>query len=274
MSTYAIGDVQGCFDELQRLLEKINFDSAQDTLVFVGDLVNRGPKSLETLEFIYHLPKKIVVLGNHDLYLINLVYNALPSNYKPHTLAPLLESPYILEWVDWLRHQPLMYKNDRSRYIAVHAGIPPQWNVEQAYSHANEVSKVLRSEHFFPFLKQMFGDKPHCWNDNLIGFDRLRYITNAFTRMRFCNSTGCLDTHTIIVHENDSAYQPWFKWKNSLEGYRLYFGHWAALKGKCNQANCFALDTGCVWGGKLTALCLETQKTFSVNSNFTAPAKN
>ena len=274
MSTYIIGDVQGCFDELQRLLEKINFVSTQDSLIFVGDLVNRGPKSLETLKFIYHLPKKIVILGNHDLYLINLAYNALPSSYKPHTLERLLQSPHVLTWVEWLRHQPLMYKNDQFRYVAVHAGIPPQWTIQQAYSHANEVSTVLQGKTFFPFLKQMFGDNPHCWNDNLSGFDRLRYITNAFTRMRFCDANGCLDTHTIIPQQNKLNYQPWFQWKNSLQGYQLYFGHWAALKGRCDQPHCFALDTGCVWGGQLTALCLETQEKVSVNSHFTAADKN
>jgi bis(5'-nucleosyl)-tetraphosphatase (symmetrical) len=274
MPTYIIGDVQGCFDELQRLLHKVNFDLTKDTLIFVGDLVNRGPKSLQTLKFIYELPRKFVVLGNHDLYLINLAYKILPSNYKPHTLTPLLESPHLLEWMHWLRHQPLMYKNDEKKFAVVHAGIPPQWNIHQAYSYANEVSSAIEGKNFTDFLSQMFGDEPHCWNDTLTGFDRLRYITNALTRMRMCNAQGCLDTHTIIAHKNDSGYKPWFHWKHSLEGYQLFFGHWAALQGRCNHPNCFALDTGCVWGNKLTALCLETKERFSVDSKFTASAKN
>ena len=274
MSTYVIGDVQGCFDELETLLGQISFNPQRDTLVFVGDLVNRGPKSLETLAYIYNLPNKIVVLGNHDLYLINLVYKALPSNYKPHTLLPLLKSPTVSKWVDWLRQQPLMYKNDKLKYIAVHAGIPPQWNIEKAYRCANEVSDALKKDDFFSFLKNMFGDRPEYWCDSLSGLNRLRYITNAFTRMRLCTAMGCLDTHTLKVHTDDTNYRPWFEWNNNLDGYQLYFGHWAALNGKSTNPHCTALDTGCVWGGKLTAVCLETKELFQVASHFTAQAKN
>jgi bis(5'-nucleosyl)-tetraphosphatase (symmetrical) len=277
MSTYVIGDIHGCFDELQRLLDKINFSASDDTLVFVGDLINRGMHSLKTLEFIYALPHKIVILGNHDLYLINLAYEALPLNYKPHTLMEILDSPRRAVLADWLRRQPLMYKNDQQKYAVVHAGIPAQWTINQAHQYAAEVSEQLCSTDFLPFLKAMFGDEPHCWHDELTGFNRLRYITNALTRMRLCTESGCLDTHTIsdTGHDNSHpAYRPWFEWHGDLDGYKIYFGHWAALHGKSSHSQCIGLDTGCVWGSQLTAVCLETQECFQVNSQYTAPPKH
>jgi len=267
MSTYIIGDIQGCFDELKDLLEKINFQTDKDKLIFVGDLVNRGPKSFEILEFIYHLPNKKIVLGNHDLYLINLFYGALPRSYKKHTLDKILDTPQSAKMIEWLRHQPLIYKDDQQKYFVVHAGIPPQWSIDETQKYSQEICDVLQGKNFKSFLENMFGNEPKCWNKSLKGFDRLRYIINALTRLRFCDGKGCLDPETTSRHATLKDYKPWFDWPNeSFKGYDIYFGHWAALQGECDVPNIHALDTGCVWGGTLTAINIETKEKFKIKS--------
>ncbi len=263
MATYIIGDVQGCFDKLQQLLAHISFNPNKDRLGFLGDLVNRGPNSLNTLRFIKSLKNPIVVLGNHDLFLLALGYGVIEDQHN-HTLNDILTAPDKIELIDWLRHQPLLYINQADHYLMVHAGIAPQWSVSQAEVYANEVSQALTGKHYLDFLSHMLGDEPDTWNETLTQWDRLRYLTNAFTRMRFCTAEGQLTFARDINIAEQKQYRPWFEWRGTRAEIDILFGHWAALEGKCTQPHCYALDTGCVWKGQLTAMRIEDRKLFSV----------
>ncbi len=267
MTTYAIGDVQGCYDALMRLLEHIHFDSSKDTLWFTGDLVNRGPHSLKVLRFVKQLGhRQKIVLGNHDLHLIALAFNARKS-LKEDTLSAILKASDRDELIIWLRHQPLLHHEDD--FLMVHAGLCNQWNLTQAKNYAKEVETLLQSDCVSEFLKNMYGDLPDQWNEKLTSWDRLRCITNYFTRARFCYPDGRLElkekgTLDIV---NQKKLIPWFQLKNSFgKNSKIIFGHWAALGGVTNTPNIYALDTGCVWGYKLTAMRLEDGERFSVSA--------
>ncbi len=265
MSHYAIGDLQGCYTALEALLNKINYDTSVDTLWFTGDLVNRGPDSLSTLRLVSRLPRVHSVLGNHDLHLLAL---ALAARTYPatHNLEPILEASDRDTLILWLRQRPLLHYDPHLNYVMTHAGIPPQWDIAQAQQHAQEVNQVLTSDQAGVFLEHMYGNEPDSWSDSLKGWERLRYIVNAFTRMRFCDPTGkfVLDLKGPIGSQT-TGLLPWFQLPNKRAPQdRLIFGHWAALMGKTNQANLFALDTGCVWGNQLTAMRLEDQHIISV----------
>lgn len=266
MSTYVIGDVQGCYQELQELLAYIAFDPTQDRLGFVGDLVNRGPNSLDVLRFIRSLDDPLVVLGNHDLYLLIIGYDLMPIDSYPHSLHGILEAPDKKELLDWLRHQPLIRYEKNLNSLLVHAGIPPQWSIAEGLRYGEEVSHALRGKHFKSFLNELFGNSPEEWDTKLHGQNRLRYITNALTRMRFCDGFGKLDLHADgNLSSNRHQFQPWFQWRDASKDHtHIIFGHWAALNGHCDATHCHALDTGCAWGYSLTALRLEDQKRFSV----------
>lgn len=262
MATYLIGDVQGCFDELQRLLSKIQYNPDRDRLGFVGDLINRGPKSLETLRFIKELDDPIIVLGNHDLTLVIMGYNYIKRG-KSHCLQEILDAPDKEQLLNWLRQQPLMHYNNELDFCVVHAGIPPQWRIKDALPYANEISTALQANDFHTFLQEMHGDQPAEWQPNLTGWDRLRYLVNAFTRMRFCSQSGKLDLSNKTEHSpNLKHFKPWFEWRQQQTP--IIFGHWAALMGKCQANNIYAIDTGCVWGGYLTALRIEDKQLFQV----------
>lgn len=264
MATYAIGDVQGCFDELQTLLKKINFNPQVDQLWFVGDLVNRGPKSLEVLRFVKNLPQTKIVLGNHDLHLIALAYG---NPYPDHTLNAVLTAPDREELIEWLRRLPLLHHDEKLNFVMVHAGIYPLWNLNQAKTYAQEFETALHSEKISELLKNMYGDQPDQWNENLAGEERLRFIVNTFTRMRFCTPAGKLEFHNIgKINSVSQNYLPWFKIPNrATKNLNIIFGHWAALQGETGEPKVFALDTGCVWGNCLTAMRLQDQEKFSVN---------
>lgn len=263
MATYAIGDVQGCFDELCALLEKINYNSAQDELWFVGDLVNRGPKSLEVLRFIKQQLRVKIVLGNHDIHLLALAFG---HTYSHHSLQAILTAPDCMELVEWLRRQPLLHHDEKLNYVMVHAGLPPQWNLAQAKKYAYELEKILQQENITDVLKHLYGNQPDQWHDDLQGWERLRFITNALTRMRFCDEHGKLDLKTQgPLGTQLPGFMPWFQVpQRKTENCRIIFGHWAALQGKVNSPNVFALDTGCIWGNCLTAMRLEDQQLFNV----------
>ncbi len=263
MATYVIGDVQGCFAELQSLLALIRFDAEQDTLWFAGDLVNRGPQSLATLRFIKSLARAVVVLGNHDLHLIAVHYGLKPL-YPDDTIQEILDAPDREVLIAWLCQQPLVYYDTSFNVMMVHAGIAPQWNKEQVLALAHEVEMVLQGDEIQSFLKNMYGNEPDCWSDNLMGFDRLRIITNYFTRMRFCDDKGRLFmAKKTSPLDCPKGYMPWFKVPGrKLQEQAIVFGHWSALLGETGVANVFALDTGIVWGGALTALRLEDYKRF------------
>lgn len=268
MATYAIGDIQGCFSALTRLLKTVDFNSDKDRLWIAGDLINRGPESLQTLQFLYKIRENLdIVLGNHDLHLL-----AVAAGFKKptpsDTLDDILKAPIRDKLLNWLKQQPLIHHDSALNYTMVHAGIPPQWSISESLTYAKEVENILSSEDINAFLSVMYGNEPNHWDESLTGMDRLRLITNYFTRMRFCTPTGDLELKTKS-HVNDAptGYYPWFdithrKTKND----NIIFGHWAALEGKTRQNNIFALDTGCVWGGKLTAMRLEDRTIFSVDN--------
>lgn len=269
MSTYAIGDVQGCFQPLCTLLKKIAFNPKQDYLWFTGDLINRGPQSLETLRFIYNLRERITtVLGNHDLTLLAVAYGMVPYNSHHHTFKDILEAPDRDILIDWLRHQPLLHHDATLGYTMTHAGLYPAWDLTLALTLAKEAETALQGPHFKEYLANMYGNQPTHWKSDLTGFDRFRFIINSFTRMRFCDSTGGLElTLKESVHDAPSGYCPWFLDPNRVNtDLKIIFGHWAALMGKSNTQNIFALDTGCVWGHALTALKLEDEALFEVQA--------
>lgn len=260
MAIYAIGDIQGCFQSLLRLLDKIQFDPVCDRLWFAGDLVNRGPQSLDTLRYIKSLGESaICVLGNHDLHLLAL---ATGSSSKKHpTLMDVLHAEDRRELLTWLRHQPLMHYDPELDTALVHAGIPPQWKINSALKRAAEVEAVLRSDDYASFLKHMYGNKPDRWSKTLSGHIRLRYIVNAFTRMRYCDQKGKLNfRYNQRPGKQPRNLYPWFELprKHPLNS-RIIFGHWSTL-GFLQQENFISLDTGCVWGRRLTAVRVNQSK--------------
>ncbi len=267
MTTYAIGDVQGCYAELQLLLTKIAFDPSRDRLWFTGDLVNRGPDSLATLRFLSQLqPAPVVVLGNHDLHLLAVAAGV--AALKPgDTFGDILQAPDKSALCQWLRQQPLLHHDPDLGYTLIHAGLAPQWDLALSRQCAHEVETVLRDEQrYLDFLQQMYGNKPTHWTPQLAGWDRLRFITNCLTRLRFCDSDGNLSLkEKSSPNPETQALIPWFAvpWR-AHANVTVIFGHWAALNGRSEQANTHALDTGCVWGNKLTAMRLCDQKRFSV----------
>ncbi len=272
MSTYAIGDVQGCHQELLSLLDRINFDENTDRLWFTGDLVNRGPKSLETLRFVRQLDDKAVtVLGNHDLHLLAIANGQAQYMHKGDTLEAILAAEDKDELLNWLRHLPLLHRDKQLGFVLIHAGLPPQWTVEQASTHALEVETVMAGDLYMEFFANMYGNTPDSWSEALCGWDRLRVITNYFTRLRYCDADGKMEFKEKSVPGTQALpYQPWFEIENRVnKDQKILFGHWAALRDyKVNYKHLgvYPLDTGCLWGGCLTALRLEDEKWFSVPS--------
>lgn len=270
MATYAIGDIQGCLEPLQCLLEKIQFDSARDKLWLAGDLINRGPQSLATLRYLYSIRDSLeIVLGNHDLHFIAVYYGVRKCG-NSDTLNELVQAEDAKVLVDWLRQQKLLHHDTLLGFTLVHAGIPPHWDLPQATAHAREVELILRSnKHCKDYLSSMYGNQPSQWSEKLQGHDRLRLITNYFTRMRFCTATGELELKSKEgAASAPDGFAPWFSHSNrKTRNQKIIFGHWASLGGRVNGANLFALDTGCVWGGALTALRLDDGAYFSCACN-------
>lgn len=264
MSTYAIGDIQGCQDSFLRLLDVCRFDPACDRVWLVGDLVNRGPRSLDTLRFVKSLgDAAITVLGNHDLYLLMVAEGVEKRRGKDDTLDEILAAPDREDLLDWLRRQPLCHLE--GPYCLVHAGLLPQWSVAQARALAAEVEQLLRGKHYLKALAHMWGSEPAQWADELAGWDRMRVVVNAMTRMRFCSPAGVMEFKTKgEVRNAPEGYMPWF----DVPGRRsadhvLVTGHWSAL-GLRVEPKLLALDSGCLWGGHLTAVRLEDRQVFQV----------
>jgi bis(5'-nucleosyl)-tetraphosphatase (symmetrical) len=256
MAVYAVGDVQGCADELHELLGLLRFDPARDRLWFVGDLVNRGPQSLETLRFVRSLGEAaIVVLGNHDLHLLALARGGAAHKAGDDGLQPILAAHDRDDLLDWLQSRPLLHRDATLRANLLHAGLPPQWTLDTALACAREVESKLRSERVGELFAHMYGNEPAVWHDGLEGWDRLRFTINAFTRLRVC----AVDDGRLLLKFKGppevapSGAVPWFDvpWRRST-GERLVFGHWSAL-GYVSRNGVLGLDTGCVWGGALTA---------------------
>jgi bis(5'-nucleosyl)-tetraphosphatase (symmetrical) len=258
MALYAIGDVQGCYDPLLRLLEALDFEAASDTLWFTGDLVNRGPQSLQVLRLVHSLgDRAIVVLGNHDLTLL-AVAEGFVRPKRRDTFHSILEAPDRERLLYWLRQRPLLHHDSALGFTLVHAGIPPQWDLKQARCCAAEVETCLRGADYKFLLAEMFGSEPRLWRDELQGIERLRFIVNGLTRMRFCSADGTLH----FAEKGPPGSQPrhlipWFlvpgRRNNDL---KVVFGHWAAL-GYYRAPGIYAMDSGCVWGNRLTALRLD-----------------
>jgi len=252
MATYALGDVQGCYDELQALLERVGFNRAHDRLWFVGDLVNRGPKSLEVLRFVRELGERaIVVLGNHDLHLLTQ-HEGHESKRKDDTFDDVLAAPDSGELVAWMRARPMMHVE--GNWAMVHAGLLPQWTIQVGLSLAKEVEAALHAPNYRDFLGNMYGSKPERWDDALAGWDRLRVIVNAMTRMRFCTREGTMELHTRGAMP-PPGYFSWYDTRSAAESV-IVFGHWSQLGLKLTE-RVAGLDSGCVWGGALSALRLE-----------------
>lgn len=267
MSDFAIGDVQGCYDSLQRLLEEIDFNDKVDRLWFVGDLVNRGPQSLQVLRFIKNLPLPArITLGNHDLHLLARLFTQKSIKPSDDTLQEVIEAPDGEELGHWLRRQSILYHDKELNVVMCHAGIAPAWDLSQAKACAKELEIVLSGNDFCSFLLEMYGNQPDFWADELRGIERLRAITNYFTRMRFCDKAGHLVlSYKGTLRDAPPHLIPWYAVPNRKPiPIDLVFGHWAALENLSPAPSTYAIDTGCLWGGCLTALCLQDKKRVSV----------
>lgn len=263
MATYAIGDIQGCYDPLQRLLERIRFEPAYDRLWFVGDLVNRGPQSLLVLRFIKDLgTSAITVLGNHDLHLIALA-EGHARKHKGDTLDAVLAAPDRDELLHWLRQQRLAWRE--GEFLLVHAGVMPGWSADDTMRRAAEVEAALQDEHYREFLAQMYGNEPYAWQEALTGKERLRLIVNTFTRLRYCTTKGEMDFHQKGAPGTQPAHLlPWFDVPGrKTADTTVIMGHWSTL-GLLIRPDLIALDTGCLWGGQLTAIRLEDRQVFAL----------
>lgn len=262
MATYAIGDVQGCLDELLALLERLDFDSANDRLWFTGDLVGRGPQSLNTLRFVHGLgAAATLVLGNHDLHCLAQAEGVKLPGRPDETLLEIFTAPDRDLLLDWLRRQPLLHHDPELGFGLIHAGLPPQWDRSTAQACAAEIQTALRTEDYQQFLAAMYGDEPGLWSDSLEGDQRLRFITNCFTRLRYCHADGRLALQDKRAPQSvKGKLLPWFAvpGRRSADT-RWLFGHWSTLgQVGWEQYGVYGLDSGCLWGGALTALCLET----------------
>ncbi|MCG3730127.1 bis(5'-nucleosyl)-tetraphosphatase (symmetrical) ApaH [Vibrio cincinnatiensis] len=262
MANYIVGDIQGCLDELYKLLEQAHFTPQKDTLWLAGDLVARGPKSLETLRFIRGLEGSAkAVLGNHDLHLLAVAQGIHPVKKKDKTLA-IFESDDADELLNWVRQLPLLLEHPE--FVLTHAGISPLWDLATARAAAQEVELVLRSQHWPWLLANMYANTPDLWDAQLQGIERYRYIINAFTRMRFCFSDGRLDMACKLppAQVSKGDLMPWFTLPQRIPLKKtVLFGHWAALEGYADE-QVIGLDTGCVWGGPLTMLRWEDKQYF------------
>ncbi|MGH8460214.1 MAG: symmetrical bis(5'-nucleosyl)-tetraphosphatase [Stenotrophobium sp.] len=267
MTTYAIGDIQGCDKALQSLLAKLEFQPGRDRLLLTGDLVNRGPQSLEVLRRVKSLGEHaITVLGNHDLHLL-AVANGRRSD-KRDTLQAVLAAPDRDELLAWLRQQPLAWRDPATGILLIHAGLPPQWNIQQTLELAAEASAFIRGPQGDDFLAQMYGNEPDIWSEQLRGIPRLRFIVNCFTRLRYCDAQGRIKMKPKgAPGTQPPGLMPWFEvpGRQSADT-EIVFGHWSTL-GQTHwpQAQVHGLDTGCVWGGCLTALNLDDGTTANID---------
>ena len=276
MAIYLVGDIQGCYNELQALLEKVAFNNKKDQLYVAGDLVARGPDSLATLRLIKSLKKSAkIVLGNHDLHLL-AIYAGIKKAKPQDNLAQILAANDADDLMNWLAQQPLLQQiNNENAYMS-HAGIAPQWNLKQAIKQANFVHDKLRSNHRNQWLSTMYGEMPNDWHQAVTQEEQFRYTINAFTRMRYCyknkhlefnNKSAPYTVNNLPDGTNQHTLIPWFELSETVKSTPWVFGHWAALMGKCSIKNVYALDTGCVWGKHLTMLRWHDKKIFTEQSH-------
>jgi len=268
MANYVIGDVQGCLDSLLELLDAVRFDATADVLWFAGDLVNRGPRSLDTLRFIKDLGAQAhTVLGNHDLHLLALWCNS-GRTHESDTIAEVVTAPDGEVLVNWLRSQPLaLALPGPQKALLVHAGILAQWSFEEALGLSAEVQQMMSGPAWKDFMAQLYGNKPNRWDPALEGFDRLRFIVNVFTRMRMVRDDGKIDfKYKLEPSDAPPELKAWFEIPRAFDQESpIVFGHWSTLGQLKNKAG-YCLDTGCVWGGQLTALRLEDEAIIQVDA--------
>jgi len=260
---YAIGDIQGCYEPLRELLRRLAFSADRDELLLVGDLVNRGPDSLAVLRFVRSLGASArTVLGNHDLHLLALHHDPQRRPRTGDTLDEVLAAPDRESLLDWLIEQPLLIDNPGRRDLLVHAGIVPQWTREEALDCAREASKALRAD---PrgFLASMYGNKPDRWQEAHTATERHRFTINVLTRLRYCRADGTIDLKKKDAPGDSGRWRPWFEHPRQLQDRRLIFGHWSTL-GLVQRVDLLALDTGCVWGGALTAVNLDDPEAMPI----------
>ena len=263
MSIYVVGDIQGCYHELEQILKLVQFDKAKDKLWLVGDLVNRGADSLSVLRLVKSMGEAaITVLGNHDLHLLAVAAGVAELHHSD-TLDEILAAPDRDELLTWLRHQSMLHVQDN--FVLLHAGLFPGWSPQQAQRLAKEVEQALRGADYVTFLEKMYGNTPDKWDDKLTGYKRLRAIANALTRMRICSPAGEMQfKFKGVVEDVPHGYLPWFDVpQRASANATVVFGHWSAL-GLVVKPNVIALDTGCLWGGNLTAIRLEDRKLFQI----------
>lgn len=266
MSTYAIGDLQGCCTVLQNLLSHISYNPKVDHLWFCGDLVNRGPESLETLRFVRTLPNTRIVLGNHDITLALLALGWINHvDLHDHTLDAVLAAPDCMELIDWLLTLPFMVTDHQLGYVMVHAGIPPCWTLAQAQIWSDKLQELLRGPHKDHILAQSYGNYPDVYSDNLNVVDQFRFAVNSFTRLRYLTPDGALELERKGSLTPENKHLAWFAHPNRQhDPYPILFGHWSALRAESGIPDKIALDAGCVWGEQLKAVRLEDRATFIV----------
>lgn len=263
MTLYVVGDVQGCFSELQDLLTQVNFRPQQDELWLAGDVVARGPESLATLRYIKSLNGSAkMVLGNHDLHLL-AVHAGLAKSDPGDLLQQVLDAPDVEDLLDWLAQQPLLRQLPDQQAFLSHAGISPQWTLDDALTQAKMAEQRIASPDRALWLAQMYGNSPNNWLDAHSDIDKFRYTVNAFTRIRFCHLDKTLEFRCKEAPQSAPAHLvPWYELSETLSQSAWIFGHWAALMGQCPKSNVYALDTGCVWGNHLTLLRWHDKKRF------------
>lgn len=263
MTLYAMGDIQGCRAKMSELLDRIHDRHPQARVVIVGDLVNRGPQSLQTLREVRALGERAeALLGNHDLHLLAVSQGIRPA-HRTDTLEEILAAPDRDELIDWLRRRPLALFEQG--HLLVHAGVLPQWDAAQVMALAQEVQEALRGPDWVAFLRRMYGNEPARWDDGLEGADRLRCIVNALTRIRFCSADGTMDLRSKGAEPDEPGYLPWFDVPGRrTAGVPIVFGHWSTL-GLMMRDDVISLDTGCLWGGKLSAICLQDRSVLQVD---------
>ena len=268
MATYAIGDIQGCYEEFSALLDMVDFRSERDRLWLLGDLINRGPGNLAVIRRVMDLgDAAITVLGNHDLHFL-AIHRGGHSINRADTFDDLLSWKRVDEVSDWYRHRLLIHRDKELGYAMTHAGIPHLWSLKQARTLAAEVEEVIRGPKCETFFREMYGNDPHCWHDDLDGMPRWRVLTNYFTRMRLLDEEGCMDfSHKGALADAPAELAPWFEFRvaHPLK-LKILFGHWAALEGHTGHESIIGLDTGCVWGRTLTALRLDDARYFTVKA--------
>lgn len=270
MSTYVVGDIQACYDGLRELLDKVSFSADRDRLYAVGDLIGRGPKPLQTLQFLHALEDSFdCVLGNHDLHFLAVSQGIKKSKPKDR-YESILEHPDSEKLISWLRHRPLALIPQEG-YFMCHAGLYPLWSESKAMALAKEVQQAILADDWHQLLNYMYGNEELAWSDSLQGLPRLKFIIDAFTRMRFIDGKGTLNfTAKTAVENAPTGYIPWYKHPKLFNTNKILFGHWAALQGRTSVENIISLDTGYIWGGKLTMVKLGEDSCTSVQH----PAKN